>query len=748
MTDAQTYREIDPLSAEGSQRTILSLDWLGKTNGLLPGWWSPARDVRLRQYWKESGHLASAVNTVVTKIISVPYEIRPRNKNNRASVARAQEIAQNLETFSQKLNGLKAALQLFLQDFFTQDNGGFMVLLAPPNRQTGDFTAPISPGDMVYGVRHLDAQRCTRTGDFEFPVVYRPLGGKLANKPIALHMSRVMHLASMPSTDEKRNGVGFCAVSRAFDAAQAILDMVTYRREKMGSMPARQLIFGSGMSTDDITKSMAQARQLMAASGNTMFAKTAMFGNTSEKAMLHLLDLTRAGDGFDEKVSMTLAVYALAWAFDVDSRTFWTATETGATKADAQVQHLKSYGQGIALALNAIKNLLDSYVLPPDVEYVFDYIDDEQDRMQAEVRNIRSQQRTADLSNGVYDIRTARARALDGGDLSKSEFEALELADGRLADGLPVLSLFESDEAAIQALLDLGADDPTNVAANEAAVILAATHLRKRECLAIALSSTRDKPRQQALQCYAALEALEKLYKEPVTPPPPPNEPPLPPDNPDEEVQKSLNDYRRSLRALARGYYNQEFDRFSFVDQMVQAISRNFTQAWQRAIKDCGLKPEDMTPEEQAILDQKINGQYQYILGLADALDEAREAGDAVTTLFDRIEMWVERYNEIQSLAKITSCGDKKYKWVRDPIKDSCPDCIKLDGRVYRGSIWAKYNIYPKAAELACGGWKCGCRFEETDEPVTKGKPPKLSGKKEVTECNCDHHEIELLEEV
>lgn len=718
------YRDIDPYVEERSNTTaansFLSLMSMSRTNGLLPAWYSPTRDARLRQLWKESGHLAGAVNTLVTKITSVPFTIQARNRNNRASVQRAEEATRNLQMFSQQMQGLKAAFTLFLQDYFTQDNGAFMVLLAPPNKETNDFFGPVNDGDLVYGVKHLDSACCTRTGDFEFPVVYRPLIGKHKGKAIKLHMSRVITAVSMPSADETRNGVGFCALSRAFDAAQAIMDIVQYNREKMGSMPTRQILVVSGISHKEFESQHAAAIKMLANSGNSLFAKTINYIFPDANAKIQLLDLASAPDNFDEKVSITLAMYAMALAFDVDARTFWSATETGATKGDANIQHLKAYGQGIGSALRLLEELMDKYVLPADVQMLYDYIDDEQDRAQAVVRQTRAAQRSQDVATGVYDVRTARLRALDNGDLTQAEFDALELKDGRLPEGLPALSLFQSNDEAIQLLLDVGVADPLDVNANNAAEMLEAIRLRLIACTAQAINSTRDKDRQRALLCMAALSELQKLYSTPDAPPPPE-------DQPLDEVEvKSLEDYRRSLRALARGYYNGDYDRFTFVDDMVSAITRNFTQAWHRGMSSCGLKPEEMTEDEQKVLEQRINSELVYILGFADAVDAAREKEEAITTLFPRLELWVSRYNEIQDYAKIMACGDKKFKWVYDPAKEHCSDCARLNGRVYRGSIWAKYGLYPKARKLACGGWLCGCRLEETDDPITRGRPPRL----------------------
>lgn len=73
-------------------------------------------------------------------------------------------------------------------------------------------------------------------------------------------------------------------------------------------------------------------------------------------------------------------------------------------------------------------------------------------------------------------------------------------------------------------------------------------------------------------------------------------------------------------------------------------------------------------------------------------------------------------------------------------IVHNCGDCRRLDGRVYRASTWAKYDIYPRNWDLECRGVRCGCAFEETDEPCTPGFPPHLSNQKEsYIEASHDH---------
>ncbi|RLC88775.1 MAG: hypothetical protein DRJ03_01620 [Chloroflexi bacterium] len=58
----------------------------------------------------------------------------------------------------------------------------------------------------------------------------------------------------------------------------------------------------------------------------------------------------------------------------------------------------------------------------------------------------------------------------------------------------------------------------------------------------------------------------------------------------------------------------------------------------------------------------------------------------------------------------------------------NCIDCLNYSGRVYRASIWAKYDIRPQHPNLACHGYNCKCHFEVTTENAWPGRPPGMTG--------------------
>lgn len=192
---------------------------------------------------------------------------------------------------------------------------------------------------------------------------------------------------------------------------------------------------------------------------------------------------------------------------------------------------------------------------------------------------------------------------------------------------------------------------------------------------------------------------------------------------------KSMADFGLAIRSAVRGLWKGVLDRFSFNDTMTLAIRRQLTIAWHEGAAQCGVLPAELTPPELLRLHMIIQENIGYISGFADAIEAGSQAnGGKLGPLISRASMWTSRYLQAHSLGQQMACGDQKLRWDLGPTKKHCEDCLKQAGRVYRASIWEKYDIYPKNPQLACGGWGCECRFTPTNEPGTPGRPPRLSG--------------------
>jgi hypothetical protein len=194
--------------------------------------------------------------------------------------------------------------------------------------------------------------------------------------------------------------------------------------------------------------------------------------------------------------------------------------------------------------------------------------------------------------------------------------------------------------------------------------------------------------------------------------------------------KRAVANYRNSIRDAIYGFWSGKIDRGAFVDSMSATISRGFKQAWHEGAKECGISPGDLTKTEINRMQKEVNKETSFIKKIADDIERnSKEEGGKYGPFRRRTELWANRYVDIRNLAKLLACKDKKLKWVWHPEKEHCADCARMNGRVYRASVWKKYNIRPRMRALACKGYNCGCEFVITDEPVTRGRPPAIGGK-------------------
>lgn len=550
MTDA-AIRELEktvpfdiPTGVDNVGAAFAVVQWLGAAGQLAPPYWSVGRDGWLRQFYLKNDYLKIAVATFVEKVLAIPLLITPNDHSVKAHAELAVDLHDDIYRNSGLMKGFKNELSKFITDYLTQDNGAFMLLMGGGKPDRG-IVGPVS------GVMHLDSQCCVRTGNPEFPVTYRHIDGKLYK----LHYARVLFMSSMPSANSELLDVGLCAVSRTVDAAQELLDMVIYSQEKLGSRPARQILYAKkGANLSQLTSAVAHGENKMDAQGLSRFSRTLLLapgaGSTAELE-LDLIDMAKTPDGFNRLDSTMLCVAVLSAAFGLDMRDIAHAFGmSGQTKADAEVQHMKTRGKGAAQFMTDFAEQFTLKALPESLVAEFDYVDDTQDQQAAAIRKTRAEARQINLANKSTDLRTEREQMLDEGELTEQQFEALELADGRLADGMDVLTLFFSLDEEMSRLLTVGVDNPLDVAANSTEAMLAAID----EQMLVAWNRHDTAPnaniKRKARQAMAALTKLRTLFQEPEVPEDEPVATADTEDTVEEEQPASSNNQEAKARKL------------------------------------------------------------------------------------------------------------------------------------------------------------------------------------------------------
>lgn len=467
---------------------------------LVAPWWSPSRDRDLRAFWKKSNHLAGAMKTFISKISTMRFRVLPIDKAIKLQISMASDFEEILLNSVEFGAGWNVFVKKCTKDLIAADNGFFAEIIGP-----GDPTGPIL--GRAVSLAHLDSSRCQRTSSPEFPVIYRDTDGKRYK----LHYTRVMYASQMPSSNADMKGVGFCSVSCCIDIAQNLQDIARYKQEKLGSRPPRVMIIGKkGITANDIFSAFYAAEEMMDSQNLGRYSKNVVIAPKRgfSEIDLEILDLASFPDGFDEQQSTTLGMFTIALALGVDARELWPATVSGATKADAMVQHLKARGKGIGETLQTFARQINQKFLPRTLWFEFDQQDDEQDMVQAEVRDMRSIRHERDLDSGTVDIRTAREQMLDKGDLTPAQFERMELEEGRLPDGASILTLFYSEDEEIQQYFNVG--DPKTMMDRDIESTLNTDIHNALEAIA---HLPRDSQRSKARQALAALEFVKEERK-------------------------------------------------------------------------------------------------------------------------------------------------------------------------------------------------------------------------------------------
>lgn len=215
----------------------------------------------------------------------------------------------------------------------------------------------------------------------------------------------------------------------------------------------------------------------------------------------------------------------------------------------------------------------------------------------------------------------------------------------------------------------------------------------------------------------------------------------------------AIGNYRSVLRSAVRGLWSGAIDVAQFDENMRMAESRYLTEAFAVGFKEGGINPNEITIEEQTRIGEFIQRDSTFITGFGDAiLQNSRANGGKLTPLFQRVELWVERYIEAKALGKAMALADQKAEFVLGPTKDHCRSCTGLNGRVYRYSVWIANNaVPPHNWNFECRGG-CQCSLVPTDRPITKGKFPVsllASGKSfeiDITTDLTDHSYYEVYQ--
>lgn len=376
--------------------TFFTINIAGAANDPVPAWsyYPHQRDKYLRVLSRAEPIMSGGLYSTTSRFASLRWDIPKGGRNDK-------KYYQELFAYADGGEGYRSFASKLALDWWTQDNGAIIELVGA-GREDKELTG------RVREIWHMDSAQCFRTFDPEYPVIYV---NPIDNTYHRMHHTRVIMLSNFPQSDERARGIGFCAVSRVLKLMQTMRNIQTYRDEKITGRFNRGLIYGNGITIKQFDEAVEKAEAVADSLNFTVYKDIPVLLSMMPDMKLDVLDLAKLPDGFDWEKEINLYVYCLALAFGTDAREFWPATSSGATKADATVQHLKAQGKGIADLINSFETAVGWKILPINgkVGFEYDFTDDEQDRMKADLDKVKSDTISVWQTNGWIDQFEGRA---------------------------------------------------------------------------------------------------------------------------------------------------------------------------------------------------------------------------------------------------------------------------------------------------------------------------------------------------
>ncbi len=287
----------------------------------------------------------------------------------------------------------------FVLDFDTQDNGAFVEVIgdAPPRIENDKVQVSLTTGKPipdatkpllgpVKGIATLDALRCTRTGDPEYPVLYEDIKGRRHK----LHATRVWMTADLPSSDERRYGVGFCALSRTVSVAQRLFKWGQMASEMMDDFPASGVLVVRQMAKilfEQQLQAYEAGRQMK--EQEFYHALITLFFQGKDGGV-EFVPFRQVWASFDDKKYYDVMIDLTAMGWNMDRQEL-APLSTASLGSGAQSGTLakKARGKGVHNTLSLLERFVN-LITPKSITFAYDYTDEDQELQQAQINQMKA----------------------------------------------------------------------------------------------------------------------------------------------------------------------------------------------------------------------------------------------------------------------------------------------------------------------------------------------------------------------
>ena len=301
---------------------------------LLP-YWTPGRDWQLWQTLFRESQWANAISKAITKMAAKSWDI---DSEIPARSRRAQELLLQFDAGRGWVHGLAKHLQAFL----LTENGAFIEIVRAKGR--------------IIGLVHLDTFRVVRTGDPDYPAIYRDRRGV----EHVLKTEEIIAISDMPDQAELWNGVGHSASARAYRTICKMEAIERYLLEKVTGSRVLGLHIVNGVSTKQIKEVITSAKEQRADEGYVTYMGSVVMGaiDPTSTPSVASIPFAEIPDGFDAEKERRNAYLIYANAIGIDPQLLdpdLVATRALGTGAQSRVIAEKAEALGLELAEDLLR---------------------------------------------------------------------------------------------------------------------------------------------------------------------------------------------------------------------------------------------------------------------------------------------------------------------------------------------------------------------------------------------------------
>lgn len=409
--DAAMQRQVSEALSKQSRftepTTVFSsiFKWIDQTKHEIPPYTqdSRLRDAWLREFWKKEPHLAGVINSVVSI-----------DSNRGFSLTGGRNITRRYEAILREAEngaGWRHFMKFASQSYYSADIGA--VVEIGRDGANGPLRA-------IYNV---DPAACRLTGDPETPLAYydvnvtRSRGYPGTSGDGGLWTpADFLRVASLPSTNQNYNGLGYCAVSRCIELTQIMYAIYEHDREKLGSKAPKGLLLLNNISQDQWEQAMKTRTARLEAKEQQYYGSVEVIAQMgSEPPDAKLFALSQLPDGFNIETTTNLLMYAYALVFGYDPIEFWPVMSGALGRGrETEIQHEKGTGKG---GMDFIFSLQDrlQWELPDSLLFQFEERDAKGEMLDAQVHKAWADVAALLTEKGVLSVEQAQMYLVDKG---------------------------------------------------------------------------------------------------------------------------------------------------------------------------------------------------------------------------------------------------------------------------------------------------------------------------------------------